>query len=85
MATKAHVPDTGVKIVHDRFHVMKHVNEALDKVRKQEHKALTAPGDETLKGTTCLWLSWAENLPAKHQPTFDVLETSTLRWPRSGP
>lgn len=55
-ATMAHVPDAGTKIVHDRFHVMKHVNEAVDKVRKQEHKALMAQGDETLKGTKYLWL-----------------------------
>ncbi len=54
-ATMAHVPDAGAKIVHDRFHVMKHVNEAVDKVRKQEHKALMAQGYETLKGKY-LWL-----------------------------
>lgn len=78
-ATMAHVPDAGAKIVHDRFHVMKHVNEAVDKVRKQEHKALMAQGDETLKGTKYLWLFRPENLPAKHQPTFDVLKASTLK------
>lgn len=75
----AHVPDAGTKIVHDRFHVMKHVNEAVDKVRKQEHKALMAQGDETLKGTKYLWLFRPENLPAKHQSTFDVLKASTLK------
>ena len=58
---------------------MKHVNEAVDKVRKQEHKALMAQGDETLKGTKYLWLFRPENLPAKHQPTFDVLKASTLK------
>lgn len=79
MATMAHVPDAGAKIVHDKFHVMKHVNEAVDKVRKQEHKALMAQGDETLKGTKYLWLFRPENLPAKHQPTFNVLKTSTLK------
>ncbi|SFJ99683.1 Transposase [Desulfomicrobium apsheronum] len=78
-ATMAHVSDAGAKIVHDRFHVMKHVNETVDKVRKQEHKALMAQGDETLKGTKYLWLFRAENLPAKHQSTFDALKTSTLK------
>jgi transposase len=83
MATMAHVPDAGAKIVHDRFHVMKHVNEAVDKVRKQEHKALMAQGDETLKGAKYLWLFRPENLPAKHQPTFDVLKTNTLKVPKA--
>jgi transposase len=66
-------------IAMDRFHVMKYVNEAVDKVRKQEHKALMAQGDETLKGTKYLWLFRPENVPAKHQPTFDVLKASTLK------
>jgi len=29
------------ELVHDRFHVMKHLNEAVDKVRKQEHAELS--------------------------------------------
>ncbi len=49
-ATMSHVPQAVKKIVHDRFHVMKHVNEAVDKVRKQEHKVLLAHGDESLRG-----------------------------------
>lgn len=30
-ATLKHVPDAAGKIVHDRFHVMKHVGEAVDR------------------------------------------------------
>jgi len=39
-ATLKYLPGAASKIVHDRFHVMKHVGEAVDKVRRQEHKAL---------------------------------------------
>ena len=37
-------------IVHDRFHISKYLNEAVDKVRRQEHKALKTTGDERLTG-----------------------------------
>jgi transposase len=48
-----------VKIVYDKFHVSKHLNEAVDKVRREEHRALLAKGDESLKNTRYLWLQGA--------------------------
>ncbi len=36
------------KIVHDRFHVMKLASEAVDKVRRREHRKLIADGDNRL-------------------------------------
>lgn len=50
------------EVVHDKFHVSKHLNEAVDKVRRSEHKELTSEGDERLKGTRQLWLFNEENL-----------------------
>lgn len=47
------------KIVHDRFHVSKHLNDAVDKVRREEHRRLLAKGDESLKHTKFLWLQGA--------------------------
>jgi transposase len=32
------------------FHVSKHLNEAVDKVRRTEHRKLKEQGEETLKG-----------------------------------
>jgi transposase len=43
-------------VVYDRFHVSKHLNEAVDKVRRQENRELSAAGDDTLKSTKYLWL-----------------------------
>ena len=37
-ATKAHVPQAEQKIVFDRYHLMKYMNEAVDEVRKEEHR-----------------------------------------------
>ncbi len=34
LSTLAHVPDGKSKIVFDRFHVMKHMLEAVDDIRK---------------------------------------------------
>ena len=37
-ASEAKMPQA--EIVHDRFHVAKHLNEAVDKVRRTEHREL---------------------------------------------
>jgi transposase len=56
-ATRARVPEAAEKIVFDRFHIMGPIGKAVDTVRKQEHRALMASGDETLKGSKYLWRS----------------------------
>jgi transposase len=69
-STVAHVPGGRSKIVFDRFHIMKHVSEAVDAVRKAEHRRLRGAGDETLKGTKYLWLYAKENLPESERDRF---------------
>jgi transposase len=64
-----HVPEA--EIVHDRFHISKHLNEAVDKVRCQEHRALRKEGDETLTGTKQLWLFNPENLSEEKWLVFE--------------
>ena len=49
-------------IVHDKFHVSKYLNDAVDQVRRAEHKRLRARGDSTLTGTKYAWL---RSLPDK--------------------
>jgi len=78
-ATKACVPDAQKKIVFDRFHVMRHVLEAVDKVRKNEHKQLSKLGEEILKGTKYLWLWSQENIPEWRQEEFNILRAKDLR------
>ena len=43
-------------IVHDRFHVSKYLGEAVDAVRKQEHRSLTKAGGSLLTGSKYAWL-----------------------------
>jgi len=46
-------------IVYDKFHVAKHLNEAVDKVRREEHRRLLERGDKSLTGSKYLWLRCA--------------------------
>lgn len=56
-ATRQAAPQA--KIVHDRFHISQYLNDAVDQVRRAEHKRLSAVGDNSLAGTKFEWLSGA--------------------------
>ena len=57
---------------------MKHMNDAVNEVRKGEHRELSEAGDDTLKGTRWLWLYGMENLPEAQRPAFEQLRASNL-------
>ncbi len=44
------------RVCFDRFHIARHLGDAVNTVRKQEHRSLRADGDRTLVGTKYLWL-----------------------------
>ena len=70
-ATRVQAPQAA--IVHDKFHVAKLLNDAVDQTRRAEHQQLQAKGDETLKNTRYLWLHG--QLPEAKQAGFaDLLE-----------
>ena len=70
-------------IVHDKFHVSKYLGEAVDKVRRQEHKELLAQGDETLKGTRQLWLYNPQNFSPEQRAEFAELKDQHLKVARA--
>jgi transposase len=70
-------------IVFDRFHVSKHLNEAVDQIRRQENKALRKQGDATLTGTKQLWLFNPENLSLKGYFRFSQLKEQALKTGRA--
>ena len=70
-------------IVFDRFHIAKHMNEAVDKVRRGENKVLRAEGDDRLVGSRYMWLYGTENLPEKYEVDFSALRSSTLKTARA--
>ena len=82
-ATKQCIPLAEEKIVHDPFHVMKLANEALDKVRKQEHKRLLEQGDNTLSRSKYLWLTGMENHTESQTARFESICTLKLETGRA--
>ena len=70
-------------VVYDRFHVSKHLNEAVDQVRRQENKALRSTGDESLKGTKQLWLFNEENVAEEKRYDFAQLRQQDLKTGRA--
>ncbi len=82
-ATREHVPDAAEKIVFDKFHIMRLLNEAVDKVRRQEHKQLSEEHNELLKGTKHWWLYNPENMPAYLLPRFSALQGLDLKVSRA--
>jgi transposase len=82
-SVKEHLCDAENKIVFDRFHVMKHMGEAVDTVRKREHRELRAEGIDTLVGSKYLWLYSERNLPDKHKGHFRLLKSLNLRTARA--
>jgi transposase len=71
------------EIVHDRFHISKHLNEAVDKVRRQEHKVLMQADDERLKGSKQLWLFNPGNLSEDRWIEFEALKDQELKTSRA--
>lgn len=69
-------------IVHDRFHVSKLLGEAVDKVRREEHRRLLQQGDESLTGTKYHWLQGA-TLEGDQALAFSALCARNLKTARA--
>jgi transposase len=82
-ATRAHVPDADAKIVFDRFHCAKHLNEGVDRVRRAEHRELKAAGDTRLTGTKYTWLRHPDHFKPEAWRAFAALRNSTLKVARA--
>ena len=78
-ANRRDVPGAEAKMVFDRFHIMRHVVEAVNTVRKREHKELLSEGDTTLSKSKDLWLYSEENVPQKSRERFDALKGTHLK------
>jgi len=82
-STLAQVPGAASKIVHDPFHLVKYMNEAVNAVRQDEHRRLQAQGDDTLKNTRTLWLYGMENVPGQHAQRFAAVKELNLQTARA--
>jgi transposase len=82
-STRAHVAEADSKIVFDKFHVAKHLHEAVDRVRRAEHRALKQTDDRRLTGTKYLWLMRLTDMTADQRATFRTLQHTDLKVARA--
>jgi transposase len=82
-ATRAQVPDADAKVVFDKFHIAKHLGDAVDKVRRQENRELVSKGNERLKRSKYLWLQNPDRMSAKRWREFAPLRDSRLKVARA--
>ncbi len=75
-AIRRHLPHAD--IVHDKFHIAKHLNEAVDKTRRKEHRKLLKDKDERLKGTKYSWLKGMEHLSDESLAQVESLAKAEL-------
>lgn len=66
-------------IVHDRFHISKYLNEAVDTVRRHESSLLNKAGDSTLIGSRFVWLRNPENMTKKQRISLNQLMACELK------
>ena len=82
-SVQAHLPDPESKIVFDKFHIAKHLGEAVDQVRRKEQKTLKAAGDDRLTGTRYDWLRNPAKMEPKDRREFAELRKSGLKTARA--
>jgi len=76
-ATSAAAPQAA--ILFDKFHVLRHLGEALDKVRKSEYARLTGPERRFIKGQKYTLLSRRENLTLEGRRALKTLLAANKR------
>ena len=82
-STRAHLPEADGKIVFDKFHIAKHLGDAVDRVRRKENKILKAAGDDRLAGTRYDWLRNPVSMEPKDRKEFAELRNSELKTARA--
>lgn len=75
--TNTHAPQ--VAILFDKFHVLRHLNEALDRVRKHEYARLAGKERRFIKGQKYTLLSRRENLSLDGRRALKTLLTANKR------
>lgn len=82
-AVEARLPAGRGAITHDPFHIVQHMNRAVDAVRRQEAGLLPHDEAKALKGTRQMWLYGIENLPEKWGERMRALKDSQMKTARA--
>lgn len=76
-SAKKNIPQAA--ILYDKFHVMRHLSEALDMVRKKEYARLTGEKRKFIKGQKYILLSNRENLSLDGKASLKTLLEANKR------
>jgi len=76
-STKKNAP--AAAILYDKFHVIRHLGEALDKIRKQEYTRLSGKDRKYIKGQKYVLLSNRENLTLNGKESLRMLLKANKR------
>lgn len=75
-AVREHLPEA--LLVFDRFHIVQHLNRAVDEVRRQAWRAMSGPEKAAFKRTRWLWLKNPWNLKPKEKRRLSALVKRNL-------
>lgn len=67
------------EVVHDRFHASQLLSQAVDEVRRAEHRQRCAEGDEVLTGSRYLFLKGFEKLEPEDRESLEALLRCDLK------
>lgn len=76
-STQANAPQAA--ILFDKFHVLRHLGDALDKIRKAEYARVTGPKRKFIKGQKYVLLSHKENLSPAGRKSLQLLLKANKR------
>jgi len=76
-STRSHAPQAA--ILFDKFHILRHLGEALDKIRKAEYGRITGPQRKFIKGQKYVLLSHKENLTIEGRKSLQLLLKANKR------
>jgi transposase len=76
-STRTHAPQAD--ILFDKFHVLRHLGEALDKIRKTEYARVTGKERRFIKGQKYVLLSHRENLTSAGKQSLRLLLKANKR------
>lgn len=76
-STRRHAPQSA--ILFDKFHVLRHLGEALDNIRKAEYGRLAGPQRKFIKGQKYVLLSHKENLTTEGRKSLRLLLKANKR------
>lgn len=76
-ATRHLVPHAD--IVHDKYHTVAYLTQAVDAVRRKENAVLVRAGNDILKGTKYLWLKNPQHFGTEEQRAFRSFALDQLK------